>query len=64
MALFGMALGLAIAIEGLLYAVLPGQMKRMMAQVLGTGDDALRFIGLGTASFGVALVWIAHFFMT
>jgi uncharacterized protein len=58
MALFVSALGLALVLEGLLYAVVPGQMKRLMAQVLNAGDDALRVAGIVAMAVGVCLVWL------
>lgn len=63
MALFLAALGLALAIEGMLYAVLPVQMKRMVLQLLAVQDDALRVVGLVVAVAGVALVWVAQRFL-
>lgn len=60
MALFLAALGLALAIEGMLYAVLPAQMKRMVLQVLAVQNEALRIVGLVVAVAGVALVWVAQ----
>ncbi|MCW8836292.1 MAG: DUF2065 domain-containing protein [Rhodospirillales bacterium] len=54
------ALGLAIAIEGILYALFPDRMKRMMAQVLGQPDAALRAVGLVAACVGVVIVWLAR----
>ncbi len=53
------ALGLAIAIEGILYALFPDVMKRMMAQVLMLPADMLRVAGLAAATLGVFLVWLA-----
>lgn len=54
------ALGLVLVFEGLLYAVLPGQMKRMMVHVIGVSDDSLRWIGAAALALGVALVWFVR----
>ena len=51
------AIGLAIAIEGALYALFPGAMRRMIARTLEQPENALRIGGLIAAGAGVALVW-------
>lgn len=52
------ALSLAIAIEGIAYALFPDGMKRMMAQVQDMPSSTLRTVGLAAAVTGVALVWL------
>ena len=52
------ALALAIAIEGILYALFPDGMKRMMASVLEMPSSNLRAVGLMAAVLGVSLVWM------
>ncbi len=52
------ALGLAIAIEGALYALFPAAMRRMIARALEQPENALRVGGLVAAVAGVALVWV------
>lgn len=52
------ALGLAVAIEGLLYTLFPNAMKRMMVQVLAQPPNSLRTAGLVAAIAGVSLVWV------
>ena len=52
------ALALAIAIEGILYALFPDGMKRMMASVLEMPSANLRAAGLTAAFLGVGLVWM------
>lgn len=51
------AIGLAVAIEGVVYALFPEPMKRMMARVLAQPDQTLRIAGVIAAAAGVALVW-------
>ena len=51
------AVGLAIAIEGALYALFPAAMRRMIARTLEQPENALRIGGLIAAVAGVALVW-------
>ncbi len=53
------ALGLVLVIEGLLYALLPGQMKQMMLKAAEISPDTLRTGGLFAVGAGVAVVWIA-----
>ncbi|NVJ90352.1 MAG: DUF2065 domain-containing protein [Methylocystaceae bacterium] len=55
---FFVAIGLAITIEGILYALFPDGMKRMMMQVLTMPSNAVRSAGITAAILGVALVWI------
>lgn len=51
------ALALVLVIEGLLYALLPETMQRMMRQVLEMPPETLRWAGLAAAATGVALAW-------
>lgn len=52
------ALGLVLVIEGVLYAGLPGAMKRMLGQVAGQPDAVLRGVGLGAAVVGLFMIWL------
>ncbi len=54
------ALGLALAIEGVAYALFPSAMQRMMAQVLATPPPLLRVFGLVAAISGVLAVWLVR----
>jgi uncharacterized protein len=51
------ALGLALALEGLLYALFPVAMKRAMTAVLSQPAEQLRLAGLAGAALGVGLIW-------
>lgn len=51
------ALALMAVIEGVMYAVFPDGMKRLIAQVQEQPSDALRMVGLGVAFLGVACLW-------
>lgn len=55
-----MALGLVLVIEGLLYALVPAQLKAMMHAVLKLSDDQLRIGGVAAMATGVIAVWIVH----
>jgi uncharacterized protein len=54
------AIGLVLAFEGALYALLPNAMKRMAAQALDTPADTLRIMGLASTALGVVIVWLAR----
>lgn len=54
------ALGLVFVIEGLIFAAFPGPAKHSMAAVMGTPDLTLRLIGIGSAVFGLILVWLVR----
>lgn len=54
------ALGLAIAIEGILYALFPDGMRRMMERTLALPPQVIRVTGLVAALAGVGLVWLAR----
>jgi uncharacterized protein len=54
------AIGLVLVIEGLLYAMAPGSIKRMMAMMQQVPDEQLRMVGLGVATVGVILAWAAR----
>ena len=55
---FIVAIGLVLAIEGLVFAAFPGAAKRLAANALETPDGALRVAGVVSAALGVVLVWL------
>ena len=62
MILFLKAVGLALALEGALYALFPSAMKRAMTLVLSQPAEQLRYAGLAGATLGVGLVWVTQRF--
>ena len=54
------AIGLVFVLEGLIYAVAPGAMKRMMAELPKLSDEQLRIAGVATLALGVGIVWLAR----
>jgi uncharacterized protein YjeT (DUF2065 family) len=50
-------IGVAIALEGAAYALAPGGMKRLIAQLGEMSPDQLRLAGLTALCLGVAIVW-------
>ena len=49
--------GLVFFIEGLILAAGPEWVKRAMESAIGTPDNLLRIIGIGSAVGGLILVW-------
>lgn len=60
---FGSALGLMLAIEGLANAAFTEPMRKRMAEVSRVEARRLRWIGIGAAAIGVAVVWAVRGFM-
>ena len=50
------ALALAVALEGVIYALFPESMRRFMKQVLELSDSSLRTAGLVAAVAGVGAI--------
>lgn len=57
---FVTALGLVLVIEGLLYALAPRALKRMMTVMEQMPPDTLRTGGLAAVALGVFVVWLAR----
>ncbi|MSO75349.1 MAG: DUF2065 domain-containing protein [Alphaproteobacteria bacterium] len=55
---FVTALGLVLVIEGILYALFPEGMRRMVADLLARPAETLRVGGLLAAALGLTLVWL------
>lgn len=60
MADFLSALGLVLVIEGVLYALFPEAMKRMMLLMSTQPSVLLRTAGLAGAALGVVIVWLVR----
>lgn len=54
------ALALAVTIEGILYALFPDAMKRMMAEAIKQPAGVLRTAGLAAAAAGVFVLWLVR----
>ena len=52
------ALALAGALEGIVYALFPDGMKRMMAIAMEQPSSTLRVAGLSLSTIAVGLVWL------
>jgi uncharacterized protein len=57
---FTVAVGLLLAIEGLLMAGFTETMRKRMAEVARLDANRLRGFGIGAAAFGVLIVWAAR----
>ena len=53
------ALGLALAVEGLLFAAFPEGMRRAMYEAAHSPSDRMRIVGIVSAVLGVLIVWVA-----
>lgn len=53
-----LALCLAMVLEGMIYALFPNGMRRMMQTLLETSEAAIRMTGLGAAAVGLGLIWL------
>ena len=54
------AIGLVLAIEGLIFAAFPGAAKRLAASAVETPEGSLRFAGVVSAILGIALIWLVR----
>jgi uncharacterized protein YjeT (DUF2065 family) len=54
------ALGLVLVIEGLLLALIPDALKRVVAEILVQPARTLRVGGLVSAVIGLAVVWFVR----
>ncbi len=59
---FLIALGLVLVLEGGIYALFPGAMKRAMRIIQMQPAEYLRLVGCGTATVGVGIVWAIDLF--
>jgi uncharacterized protein YjeT (DUF2065 family) len=57
---FIVAIGLVLALEGLLFAAFPGAAKQAMANVLETPDQILRAVGIVSALIGILVIWLVR----
>jgi uncharacterized protein len=54
------ALGLALAVEGLVFAAFPDGVRRAMYEAAHTPSDRMRIVGIISAVIGVVIVWLAR----
>ena len=56
------ALGLALAVEGILFAAFPDGVRKAMYEAAHTPSDRVRFVGVLSAVAGFVIVWAARQF--
>ncbi len=54
------ALGLALVLEGIVYALFPAQMRALMERAFAAGEAMMRQSGLALAVIGLVIVWLAR----
>ncbi len=57
---FAAAIGLVLAIEGMLMAGFTDAMRKRMAAAAREDPGKLRGVGIGAAVLGVAIVWVSR----
>lgn len=57
--LFIRALALALAFEGIIWALFPGRMRALLLRMLNEPDSSLRGMGATAIVFAALLAWIA-----
>lgn len=55
------ALALILVIEGVIYALFPDRMKKMMAAMQEIPASTLRSFGMSAAITGIIIVWLIRF---
>ena len=56
------ALGLALALEGLVFAAFPEAVRRAMLDAAETPRERMRLVGIVSAAVGVVIVWAVRRF--
>jgi uncharacterized protein YjeT (DUF2065 family) len=54
------AVGMVLAIEGLVFAAFPHATRMAMLATAKTPEKVLRVVGIGSAVLGVLLVWLVR----
>ena len=57
---FVVAIGLVLAIEGLIFAAFPRAAKRLAASALESPETSLRVAGIASAVLGILLIWLVR----
>jgi len=57
---FGVALGLALVIEGVLYFAFPDGMRRLVARIAELPAMHVRGAALGLALVGLGVIWLVR----
>ncbi len=54
---FVMGVGFAFVLEGLIWSLFPGQIIRVVEELAQRDINGLRYVGLGSLSLGIAIIW-------
>jgi len=54
------AIGLVLVLEGLVYAIFPGTMRKMVEEISKISDSTMRTFGLIALCVGVFIVWLVR----
>ena len=57
---FLIGIGVLLFIEGLLFAAMPGWMRRAMQSAIVTPETVLRAAGIGSALLGLVVIWVVR----
>ena len=60
MAVFVLAIGLVLVLEGLVFALAPSRIEDMLALIAAMSKEQRRMLGLITVAIGVAVIWLAR----
>jgi uncharacterized protein len=55
-----LALGLVLAVEGLVLALAPRRIEDALRIIASLGIDQRRRVGLGALAMGVVIIWLAR----
>ncbi|AWM86280.1 DUF2065 domain-containing protein [Microvirga sp. 17 mud 1-3] len=56
------ALGLALVVEGILFAAFPDGMRRAMYEAAHSPSDRMRLVGILSAIGGLGIIWLIRQF--
>lgn len=54
-----LAIGLVLAVEGLVFALAPSRLEEVLDALRSMSPERRRMIGLAALAVGVALIWLA-----
>jgi uncharacterized protein len=60
MAVFVLAIGLVLVLEGLAFALAPSRMEDLLALIAAMPKERRRMLGLLTVAVGVLVIWLAR----
>jgi uncharacterized protein YjeT (DUF2065 family) len=56
------ALGLALMVEGILFAAFPDGMRKAMYEAAHSPSDRMRIVGIASAIIGLGIIWAVRQF--